>query len=121
MGSGFDNDNVSNSSFGDIFGIDLDPYLEAIIPKVIKYINDYFAPVFVPFSNELLSTQIHFVSIVLYFLVLMLLLFIIVLLINFTLFIFSDYLLKKFKNKYILVYLNFNKKVIGLEIFFISV
>jgi hypothetical protein len=114
-------EDLANSSFGNIFGFDLDSYVDFFIPKIFQIINDYFAPVSVPFSNELLSSQIYFVSIALYFLVLVLLLFILGLLVNFMLYIFSEYLLKTLKNKYILAYINLNKKIIGLEIIIISV
>jgi hypothetical protein len=73
------------------------------------------------FSNEVMSNQIHNLSILLWIITICLLIFFISLLINITLYIFSEKLLKYFKNKYLLIYINFNKKVIAFEIIMLSV
>jgi hypothetical protein len=84
------------------------------------YLEKIFEPVQLSFSNELMSQQIKNLSIYLWILTVCLVIFFISLLFNIVLFIFSAKLTKYFTNKYILLYLSFNKKVIGFEIFMLS-
>lgn len=100
--------------------IDLGKISETIISKIAEYLDYIFEPVQVSFSNEILSNQIHNMSILLWILTVCLSIFFISLLVNIALFIFSDRLMKYFTNKYILWYLSFNKKVIGFEIVMLS-
>jgi hypothetical protein len=112
---------VNKSSMGGWFDdLSLDEFSETIIIKISDFLTTFFAPVVVTYSNELLSNQFHNISLILFILTLILLLNFFVLLFNFTLFIFTEKLIGYFKNKYVLYYLNLNKKLIGLEIFFIS-
>ena len=84
------------------------------------HLHNFFEPVQVSFSNELLSEQIHFISIILFMLTVFILIFFISLLFNITVFIFSDKLLNYFTNKYIRWYISFNKKIIAFEIIMLS-
>jgi hypothetical protein len=101
--------------------IDFSKFSETIFSSsIMEYLHNFFEPVQSSFSNELLSWQINFISILLFMLTVFILIFFISLLFNITVFIFSDKLLNYFSNKYIRWYLSFNKKVIGFEIIMLS-
>jgi hypothetical protein len=103
-------------------GVDIDFYQisETILKKISAYLDSFFEPVLVDFSNELLSSQIQNISIILFFITVCIGIFFISFLFNFLAYIFSDRLLKYFKNKYIILYLSFNKKVIVFELIMLS-
>jgi len=84
------------------------------------YLEKFFEPVQLSFSNEVMSQQIKNLSIYLWIITFFLSIFFISLLFNIALFIFSEKLTKYFTNKYILWYLSFNNKVIGFEIVMLS-
>jgi hypothetical protein len=86
----------------------------------MDYIKDIFEPVHVSYSNEILSNQIHDISILLFILTIFIFILFLSLLLNVILFIFSDSLLNYFTNKYIKWYISFNKKIIGFELFMLS-
>jgi hypothetical protein len=113
---------VSGETAKSIIGgdIDLGQISETIINNIADYLDKIFEPVVVSFSNEVLSNQIHNISILLFLLTVCIGIFFLSLLLNLTVFIFTDRLMNYFKNKYILWYLSFNKKIIGLEIIMLS-
>jgi hypothetical protein len=100
--------------------INLGDISESIINKIAEYLDYIFQPVQLNFSNEVMSNQIHNLSILLWILTICLSIFFISLLINITLFIFSESLLKYFKNRYLLWYISFNKKVFAFEMIMLS-
>jgi len=103
-----------------MIGGDLWKLPESIINQAAAYLEKFFEPVQLSFSNEVMSQQIQNVSILLWILTVCLSIFFISLLFNIALFIFSENLTKYFTNKYILLYINFNRKIIGFEIFMLS-
>jgi hypothetical protein len=112
---------ISDPSKNIIGGDKLGEIFESIMNKIADYLDYIFQPVSLNFSNEVMSNQIHNLSILLWIITICLLVFFISLLINITLYIFSEKLLKYFKNKYLLIYINFNKKVIAFEIIMLSI
>ena len=83
----------------------------------LKYVLE---PVQVNYSNELLSDQIYYLCIVLFILSIIIFGFIVVLLLNIILYINMDKIINYFNNKYIVWYLNINKKFLSVEIFFLG-
>nr|YP_004376374.1 hyp12 [Moniliophthora roreri]ADO51595.1 hyp12 [Moniliophthora roreri] len=98
--------------------------LEEIYNKTFGSLLEYFAnflqPVQVDYSNELLANQINDLSIVLFILSILIIFLFISLIINIFILINSDKLLNFFTNKYIRAYINFNKRIIQIEVFFLS-
>jgi hypothetical protein len=79
-----------------------------------------FEPVQLSFSTEIMSQQIQNVSIILWIITLFVAIFFISLLFNIAIYVFSDKLTKYFTNKYILGYININRKFILFEILMLS-
>lgn len=106
-----------------VFGVDINlgEIFENIMDKIAEYLDYIFQPVPLDFPIQVMSNQIQNLSILLWILTICLCIFFISLLINITLYIFSDKLLKYLKNKYLLIYINFNKKVIVFEIIMLSI
>lgn len=117
-GNGEASSEVSKSLKGGNF--DIGKFSESIVNQMAEYLDNIFEPVQLSFSNEVLSHQIKNLSIYLWILTVCLSIFFLSLLFNIALFVFSDKLSKYFTNKYILLYLSFNKKVIGFEIIMLS-
>lgn len=86
----------------------------------MSYFTKFLEPVQVNYSNELLAEQIYGISILLFALSITIIVLIIFLLINIIVFTYSDKLINYFKNKYIKLYININKKFIGIEIFLLG-
>lgn len=108
----------SNSPIeGDIY---LEKISESIFNKVVEYLDNIFELIQLSFSNDVLYNQIHNLSILLWILIVFLSIFFFSLLVNIVLYIFSERLAKYFKNRYIVKYLSFNKKVILFEIVMLS-
>lgn len=125
--SGIGNSSVGNTggtgeTANSIMGVDIDFYqiTETILKKISAYLDYFFEPVLVDFSNELLAIQIQNLSVILFCITVCIGIFFISFLFHLLVYIFSDRLLKYFKNKYIIWYLSFNKKVIVFEIIMLS-
>jgi hypothetical protein len=92
---------------------------------LVKYIVDLLRPVLEPvhvnYPNELLATQIHGISILLFILSVLIIILLVAFIINILVWLYSDRLMNLFTNKYIRWYINFNKKIIGIEVFFIGI
>jgi len=86
------------------YAIDLENFVDSVWSKLLNYLNYVFEPV----------------QHLLFILTVLILIFFISFLFNVSLFIFSDRLMRYFTNKYILWYLNFNKKIIAFEIIILS-
>ena len=95
--------------------------LDNLLYTVIGSLKYILEPVSVDYSNELLAEQIYGISIVLFVMIVCVLILFMSFVFNVLILIFSDNLKKYFTNKYILWYINFNKKIIGLEVGFLSV
>ena len=102
------------------FDIDLWKISETIISRIAAYLEYIFEPTASSFSNEVLSNQIHDISILLFLTTLCIVIVFFSLLVNLVLYMFSDRLMCYFNNWYIKWYLTFNKKVITLEIIMLS-
>ena len=116
------NTSGSGETANSVIGVDIDFHqiAETILNKISAYLDYFFEPVLVNFSNELLAIQIQNLSLILFFITVCIGIIFISFLFNLTAYIFSDRLLKYFKNKYIIWYISFNKKVIVFEIIMLS-
>jgi hypothetical protein len=105
-----------------IMGVDIDyvKIYETAISKTVNYLNYIFEPVQHSFALDVMSNHVQNISILLFILTVIIFIFFISLLFNITTFIFSDRLLSYFKNKYIIGYIKYNKKIIAFEIIMLS-
>ena len=111
-------DEIAKSMVG--LDISFKNFYESVLSKIVNYLNYLFEPVQHTFTIDVMSNHIQNLSLLLFILTVIILIFFISLLFNITLFIFSDRLISYFKNKYILWYLKFNKKMIAFEIIILS-
>nr|AWN55956.1 hypothetical protein [Pleurotus pulmonarius] len=105
----------SNNNFG--------PYGEmfnTIINNLFDKFKFILEPLPVNYSNEILANQIHDLSILLFILSVLITVLLILLLFNILILINMDKIIKIFKNKFILFYLEWNKKVISIEVFLLG-
>jgi hypothetical protein len=98
--------------------------LDDLANKIISYIMDILRPILEPvkvnYSNELLANQLNDVSILLFILSIFLFILLLAFMLNILIYINTDRIINYFTNKYIQMYVNFNKKIIGLELFFLG-
>jgi hypothetical protein len=87
---------------------------------VVGLLKGVLEPVSVSYSNEILLEQIYGLSIVLFILSLCIIILFIAFIVNTLILVYSDRILSYFTNKYIRLYIQFNKKMIGLEICFLG-
>ena len=99
----------------------LSDFSNNLLSTFIGSLKHILEPVTVDYSNELLAEQIYGISIVLFVMVVCVLILFISFVFNVVILIFSDTLKKYFTNKYILWYIDFNKRIIGLEVAFLSI
>lgn len=99
----------------------LDNWSEMLFNKVLEILKPILEPVSVDYSNEVLASQIYGLSIILFVLSVLIIILLIAFFINVLILIYSDKLLKLFTNKYIRWYINFNRKIIGIEVCFLAV
>lgn len=109
---------TTNNLIGD--NNDIESFSNSIVKNIMDYIKDIFEPVQVNYSNEILSNQIHDISILLFILTIFIFVLFLSLLFNLIIFLFSDRLINYFTNKYIKWYIIFNKKIIGVELVILS-
>ena len=67
-----------------------------------------------------MANQIYGISIILFILSILILILLLAFMVNILIFVYSDKLMKLFTKKYIIWYISFNKKIIGIEICFIG-
>jgi hypothetical protein len=98
--------------------------IDALYNKIVAYIMNILGPILEPvkvsYSNELLANQLYNISIMLFILSILIIFMIIGFMINILIYHNSDRIINYFTNKYIKWYVNFNKKIIGIELFFIG-
>lgn len=98
--------------------------MDDLANKIISYIMDILRPILEPvkvnYSNELLANQLNDVSILLFILSIFLFILLLAFMLNILIYINSLRIINYFTNKYIKMYVNFNKKIIGLELFFLG-
>jgi hypothetical protein len=102
------------------FDFDYAFFYDNVLNPIVNYLYYVFEPVHHDFTIDIMSSHIQLLSLLLFLLTVLILIFFISLLFNITLFIFSDSLISYFKNKYIILYLKFNKKIIATEILILS-
>jgi hypothetical protein len=99
-------------SLGDLY--------EELLNGIFDRLKFILEPVQVNYSNEILSNQIHDISILLFIFSLIIFGLIVVLLLNIVLYINMDSIIKFFNNKFIRGYLLLNKKFLSIEIFMLG-
>lgn len=110
----------SNITASNISPKEIDDWSESIMNKAIEILSPVLQPVSVSYSNELVAKQIYVISIALFILSVLIIILLIAFMLNITIFIFSDKLMNYFTNKYIRLYIQFNKKMIGIELVFLG-
>ena len=113
----------SSSTTGNKFLPDtnnLEELSNMLLDKLVNSFSSILAPVEVSYSKEVLANQIHGIAILLYITSLLILFLIIGFMLNVFIYIYSETLINYFNNKYIKWYLNFNKKLMGIELFFLG-
>lgn len=111
--------NMNSNFFPDIN--DLNSFGQQLVVKIIEILKPVLEPVTVDYSNELLANQIYLISILLFVMCILISLLIIVFMINLIIYSYSDKLINLFKNKYVIMYINFNKKMIQIELWYLGI
>ena len=111
-------DNLTTKFIPD--GKGLEEFSNNLFSDFMGYFKPFLQPVKVDYSNELLANQIHDISILLFILSIFIIILIIAFMFNTLVYLYSDKISNYFTNKYIKMYVNFNKKIIGIELLFIG-
>lgn len=111
-------DNLTTKFIPD--GKGLEEFSNNLFSNFMGYFKPFLQPVKVDYSNELLANQIHDISILLFILSIFIIILIIAFMFNILVYLYSDKISNYFTNKYIKMYVNFNKKIIGIELLFIG-
>jgi len=118
------NGSVSNSSaLNNNFisdGNGMDDLSNKILSSIMDIIIPFLKPVKVSYSNELLASQLYGISILLFIMCILIIILLIAFMVNLLVYIYSDKIINYFTNKYIKWYVNFNKRIIGIELLFIG-
>jgi hypothetical protein len=119
-----DNDIDTMAKIGDgikiYIGDDLNNFSNKILNNVIGILKPVLAPVQVDYSQAGLAVQIYGISIILFALSLLLIFLLLAFMFNIVIIIYSENLMNLFTNKYIRWYIAFNKKIVGIELFFLG-
>jgi len=115
------NDNIASSSIlNNNFisdGNGIDDLSNKILSSIMDIFIPFLKPVKVSYSNELLATQLNGISIILFMLCILIFILLIAFMVNLLIYLNTDRISNYFNNKYIKWYVNFNKKIIGIELF----
>jgi hypothetical protein len=114
----FKNIFYSQLSLGD--GTSLDELSNSIISQIMNIFIPILKPVNVSYSNELLANQLYGISIILFIMSVLIIILLLGFMFNILIYHNSDRISNYFTNKYIKWYINFNKKIIGIELFFLG-
>lgn len=98
----------------------LDNWISTLFNKILEILKPILEPVHVDYSNEVLASQINGISILLFILSVLIIILLIAFILNILILVYSNKLIELFTNKYIKWYINFNKKIIGIEICFLG-
>lgn len=110
------NDNFSSNSFlPDNFNLNNN------IEQLFLFLKGVLEPANVNYSNELLAEQIQGISIVLFIMCLSVLFLFFILILNVLMLMYADKFQNYFTNKYIIWYIKMNRRIIGLEVSFLSI
>lgn len=102
-------------------GNNLSDIVNIYLKTLFGYFKNVLAPIQVDYSNEILANQILDIGFLMFFIAILITGLIIVLLFNIFILINMDRILNFFTNKYIKWYLNFNKKMISIEVFILGI
>ena len=100
---------------------DLNSFGEQLVFKIIEILKPVIQPVTVDYSNQLLANQVYVISIMLFVMCILITFLIVVFMMNLLLYSYSDKLISLFKNKYVIMYINFNKKIINIELWYLGI
>jgi len=100
---------------------DLSKITEGLFNSLMSNFKGILEPVFVSYSNEILLQQIYGLSVLLFILSLLIVILFIGFILNITIYAYSDRILNYFTNRYIRAYIKLNRRLIGIEIFCLSV
>jgi hypothetical protein len=98
----------------------LDEISNSIVSKFMGVFKSILEPVKVTYSNELLANQLNDLSILLFILSIFIIILLVGFMLNILVYLYSDKISNYFTNKYIKWYVNFNKKIIGIELLFLG-
>lgn len=117
-----DSSNISevNNFIPDGRNTSLDEFSNKIFNSIIDFLSPILTPVKVGYSNELLADQLNYISIILFLMSIFIIVLLLAFMFNILIFIYSDKISKIFTNKYIKWYINFNKKIIAIELIFLG-
>lgn len=93
---------------------------DSLINSLINILKPILEPVSVEYSKDILANQIYGISVILFVLSVLILILLLFFMINIIILVYSDKLMNFFKNKFIRWYIAFNKKIIGIEIWFLG-
>ena len=102
-------------------GLDgLNDFSDNLLNRFIGILKPVLEPVQVDYSNAMLADQIYGISILLFVLSVLITFLLLAFMFNILILVYSDKLMNLFTNKYIRWYIVFNKKIIGIELFFLG-
>ena len=90
---------------------------QSYLNSIFEHLKFILEPVQVNYSNEVLANQITEISILLFILGVLTSILIAFLLVNMVLYMYMDRIIQFFNNKFIKLYLIYNKKMLAIEIF----
>lgn len=96
--------------------LDIENLQNQILDTIMEYIRPYIQPVTVNYSQDLLVDQVQILSLMSLIIALIITGMLIFLFLNILIYMNSDRILKFFKNKYILLYVNLQLKFIAIEV-----
>lgn len=99
---------------------DINSMGEEWLKCIMSYLQPILEPIPVNYSNELLASQIQFIAVLSFLMIIITIFLFIVFTFNAIILIYRDQIIGYFKNKYIRAYLNLQTKLIALELIFLS-
>ena len=109
--------NASSSTSNFVSGNnDLEDFGNRLLGYIMDSLRSVLQPVEVSYSNEVLANQINDISIILFIMSILITGLIIALIFNVIVLVNSEKILSYFKNKYIRMYISFNKKLLNIEV-----
>ena len=103
---------------------DIEQYFTQMVYKMVYQIlfnmKSVLEPIQVDYAPEVLSTQIVNIALILLILSIIIIILIMFFVFNTFVFVYSNRLLERFKNKYIKLYINISRKFIAIELGFLA-
>ena len=98
-------------------GENINVFIQSLVCDIYDISKNILKPLQVNYSNEVLANQITEISILLFILGVLTSILIAFLLVNMVLYMYMDRIIQIFNNKFIKLYLIYNKKMLAIEIF----